>query len=1047
MITHNDIWRFLMAAVDLKSDTLAPNERFFTAASLFEGGFSIDWLQEICELKVSQILSALDHGLDRGILKKEGADRYTFKTDTARKKYTSLLTTEEKEGLGKSIATILMRETNFDNDSLELIARQLLTTASDENDCLWLIKAADHSQGKYHYDQALQCYMRAIRVLNTLKGKAADDLFIQAAIGYSKISETGADSQDVKRALGQAIVRAESGGNKAQVALLEMNMAKTEWMLWEEDAAFTHFNRGWALAQEVNDPRLMQSATNFSTFFLYWQGRYKETVQHYEKYLPEIEKYPRGQFPMMAAWVVGSAYAVTGQLTQGIGMMDAVYTHCKNQGDEFGAITMGIGIGSHLIHLGRTDEAMEYLLEAKAYNKHAPHQMFLMSMLIYLAFGYYLKKDKNKAESHLSEFLQASQRSKMSWNYFPPLLELCWAMEQGFLSRIGDLSLEKEIDKAISSKNVFLKGSGYHYKALLMQHRGASDDKTIQTLMRSIRWLKEAGDQNELARVEIALAGLHLKQGREEKTREIMKSIAGYMNNLPHLHVPESLRPMVKEHRIDRNLLREILKLADEMVTIRDFRKAARTIISKANQITGAERGAIFYLEGEGSSQKLVLRAAKNLARDDIDRPEFSESMKMIRETVETGEGRIMSAPSDSSPSGRSGDVIRGCSCVPMRLRGEIVGVMYNDNRFFGSAFKEVDLEIFNYFAVLSAIAMDNARAYDEITELNGKLLNEKQYYEEQHLEDYKFEEIIGKSTAIRQLISKLNQVSETDATVLVLGETGVGKELVARAIHRLSSRKDKPFIRVNTSALPESLISSELFGHEKGAFTGATGRHIGRFELAHTGTLFLDEISDIPLEVQVRLLRVLQNKEFERVGGKETLRSDFRLVTAANQSLKVAVQEKRFREDLYYRLNVFPIYVPPLRERREDIPLLVQFFLEIHSTKTGKETIQVSEADMKKLRAYHWPGNVRELENVVERGAILTKGIRFQMPELQEGEQMGSSRIQAVSYEENERRHLVWALEETGGKIYGKGGAADLLKLHPSTLYSKMDKLSISKP
>ena len=278
------------------------------------------------------------------------------------------------------------------------------------------------------------------------------------------------------------------------------------------------------------------------------------------------------------------------------------------------------------------------------------------------------------------------------------MLELCWAMEQGTLSRVGGLSLEKEIGTAIRSKNVFLKGFAYRYKALLLKRQGASDEKIMQALKRSIKWLEDSGSQWELTRTKMELASLHLSSGSEKKARDIMEGVAGLIENMPQSKVPENLRFLLKDLRIDRNLLREILKLAEELVTIRDYRESARTIISTANQITGAERGAIFHIEGDNSSRKLTLKAAKNLAMDDIDRPGFSDSMKMIRETADTGEGRIRSVKPDRSQAGRSREIIRDCICVPMKLRGEIVGVLYHDNRFFSSAFREADLEIFNYF-------------------------------------------------------------------------------------------------------------------------------------------------------------------------------------------------------------------------------------------------------------------------------------------------------------------------------------------------------------
>jgi transcriptional regulator with GAF, ATPase, and Fis domain len=421
--------------------------------------------------------------------------------------------------------------------------------------------------------------------------------------------------------------------------------------------------------------------------------------------------------------------------------------------------------------------------------------------------------------------------------------------------------------------------------------------------------------------------------------------------------------------------------------------------------------------------------------------------MQMISEVAKTGARRILEMDLPENPDSPDHPMIQSRICVPMTLRDKVVGVLYHDNRLLKSAFKESDLDLLAYFSAMAAIALDNAQAYDEIKRLNQKLREEKRYYEEQNLQNLHFEDLIGESAAILRVLAQIEQVAPTEATVLIQGETGVGKELVARAIHRRSPRRDKPFIRVFCNALPDSLIPSELFGHEKGAFTGAIHQRIGRFELADGGTLFLDEIGDLPLEVQVRLLRVLQSKEFERVGGSETLHSDFRLVAATNRDLDREIQVNKFRPDLYYRLNVFPIYVPPLKERREDIPLLTLYFLKRYSTKIGKTFEGIPEAEMERLVQYDWPGNVRELENIIERSTILNSGPIFRIPELGVGNSDSRGPRKDPSLEENERQHILWALQKARWRIKGSGGAAGILKIHPSTLAFRMKKLGIQRP
>ena len=311
----------------------------------------------------------------------------------------------------------------------------------------------------------------------------------------------------------------------------------------------------------------------------------------------------------------------------------------------------------------------------------------------------------------------------------------------------------------------------------------------------------------------------------------------------------------------------------------------------------------------------------------------------------------------------------------------------------------------------------------------------------------YDYEEIIGNSPLLQEVMKKVGMVAPTDSTVLILGETGTGKELICRAIHHLSRRSSKPLVKLNCAAIPSGLIESELFGHEKGAFTGAIAQKQGRFELAHEGSIFLDEIGDIPLDMQPKLLRLLQEQEFERVGGTRTIKVDTRVITATHRDLKQMVQEGTFREDLFYRLNIFPITIPPFRERREDIPLLARYFVRRVCGRLGRPDSDFSKAALQRLQEYSWPGNVRELENIVERAVILCAGGTIDAEHIQVD--VGSGPLPEGSFgtlEQVEKQHIVEALKSTGGKVGGKGGAAGLLGLKPTTLLSRMKKLGIDR-
>jgi formate hydrogenlyase transcriptional activator len=366
------------------------------------------------------------------------------------------------------------------------------------------------------------------------------------------------------------------------------------------------------------------------------------------------------------------------------------------------------------------------------------------------------------------------------------------------------------------------------------------------------------------------------------------------------------------------------------------------------------------------------------------------------------------------------------------------------------NAFMREDIEFLSQIAGQVAIAIDNAFAYRRITELSDKLTQEKLYLEDEIRSELNFEEIIGNSAVLRQVLRQVEAVAPTNSTVLIQGETGSGKELIARAVHNLSRRRAHSFVKLNCAAIPTGLLESELFGHEKGAFTGAIAQRMGRFELASQGTIFLDEVSEIPLELQPKLLRVLQEREFERLGNSRTLRTDARLIAATNRDLNAMVEEQKFRSDLFYRLNVFPIYVPPLRERKEDIPFLVRHFAQHFARNMSKELDTISTETMNAMVCYPWPGNIRELQNVIERAVILSKG-----PELQvsldglKGKSADTNGLTngLATLEEIERKHILSVLEQTNWVFAGPNGAAARLGLKRPTLQFRMQKLGISRP
>jgi len=494
--------------------------------------------------------------------------------------------------------------------------------------------------------------------------------------------------------------------------------------------------------------------------------------------------------------------------------------------------------------------------------------------------------------------------------------------------------------------------------------------------------------------------------------------------------------------------LKLLLELTNQVVSNLELRELLRTISANLRRVMNCDVVGVMLPDPDGQQLRvyaLDFPDSKGLFRE--------ESLIPIEgshpgETFRTGKPLLKSSHElDVEQSSEhyqrvAGEGVQSGCLLPLISRGRTLGVLALGRRQ-DNAFDEDEVAFLGQVASQVAMAVENALAYGEIADLRDKLAQEKLYLEDEIRGEMDFEGIVGQSSALRQVLQLVETVAPSGSTVLLLGETGTGKELIARAIHDRSRRRERTFVKLNCAAIPTGLLESELFGHERGAFTGAIAQRIGRLELADQGTLFLDEIGDIPLELQPKLLRALQEREFERLGSTRTKKVDVRLVAATNRNLETMIAEGKFRSDLYYRLNVFPIQIPPLRERPDDIPLLVRYFAQKYARRMEKQIESVPAASMKKLTRWHWPGNIRELENLIERAVILTRGSALQVPVSDLGN--GSAdKITPRITDSNQHEQLLRILRETHGRVGGTDGAAARLGLKRTTLISRMKKLGI---
>ena len=496
--------------------------------------------------------------------------------------------------------------------------------------------------------------------------------------------------------------------------------------------------------------------------------------------------------------------------------------------------------------------------------------------------------------------------------------------------------------------------------------------------------------------------------------------------------------------------LKLVLDVGRSILSNLDLQELFRSIAANARSVLRCDAVSVVLTNTDQSEARVFVLdfpESRGFAREGTVLPVEETGLWEILRTGQPMEMARMD-PADRGLAIALAEGISGAYVFPLVSRGRMLGVFAVARRG-EEGFDRDEKDLIGQIAGQVATALDNALAYREIAELRDKLAQEKLYLEDEIRTELNFAEIVGRSTALRRVLKQVETVAPTDSTVLIQGETGSGKELIARAIHALGARRGKTFVKLNCAAIPTGLLESELFGHQKGAFTGAIADRVGRFELASGGTVFLDEIGEVPLELQPKLLRVLHDREFERIGSSRTLRTDARLIAATNRDLAVMVAEGRFRADLFYRLNVFPIHVPPLRERRDDIPLLVRRFVQQLGRRMNKVVDTIPVETMTALTRYDWPGNIRELQNRIERAMILTAGPVLQVPldDLKAPAAGGMPGGPSRTLKEADRAHILAALQATGWVLGGPNGAAARLGLNRSTLQFRMKKLGIVRP
>ncbi len=880
---------------------------------------------------------------------------------------------------------------------------------------------------------------------------AEGSLYVAAVLIISRLSLLlGTNLDEPPRLLTKARMIAEDLGDRRSLALTLLMSGMFAYLADSLPAALDCLNSGIEIVESLGDEDIRQQTAEYRGIFYYIQGRYREAVDCFERAMQQAEGAQDKLFSLLFNFAVpiflGHSAALLGQFHRAIGVLDASWRRALMNAEYTYATLYQASLGLVLLRMGKRREALAHLIKARddAIEQNNNRALYITQRGVMLY--HYLEGHVEKVAEIAHGFIPTTLGKRYTWPYgpqytWPVFLEMVFRYDELGYTPAPEHIPQREMEKLIEGPNLNLRGALLRIRARQARRSGAHQREVESLLLSSEADLLQSGDPIELAKTRIEMARLKLVQKDEHAARELALKAWEGMSGFSGSGFPDDLKALVgieflmADSTRGETALGQFMDLLDEFVPSTDQDELLSRLIAGTCRFFGAERGGLFwYAEGRGKRSP-VLRAGYNLSRAETQAEDFRFKRQLITRVLGSNQPLVYTSPEKKTPQA-------AVLCLPLELRGSVQGVLYHERSYTEKDFHRFDRALLLRIARHVSSYIERIEGYCRLIEAQTSLATE----ESASATERYSHAIVAESPPMRALLEQTDQVADSEAPVLILGETGVGKELLARRIHAMSPRAQGPFVAVEFSSIPENLIESELFGHEKGAFTGADRQKPGRLELANRGTLFIDEVGDIPLSVQVKLLRTLQEKSFVRVGGTRTLISDFRLVSATNRDLKQELAAGNFREDLFYRLNVVPLLIPPLRERCDDIVRLARHFLALYARRYNKHSLKLSEAEEARLMTYRWPGNVRELQNIMERSVILSKdgGFLLELPGNPEGHPYQVAQAEVLTLDEVQRRHIKAVLDTTGGRIDGRGGAAELLGMKRTTLYARMKKLGL---
>lgn len=909
------------------------------------------------------------------------------------------------------------------------LAHEALERGDSERGRLLFYQAATRLAALHKKDEAAVLFIETVFVLSNLT--------FAAGKVFSEIEDLLHKVQDVSRSL----------GDKRSHALASLHLGWLYYFTFRREEALMALTIGAEELEDIEDSDIRSQSALFLGLNAFIKGQYREAYDHLE--IAEIHfesaKHTIPENPMIPIFF-GLCAAYLGKFHRAIGTLDFVHRLSLEHSDKaLGSILRAV-LGTILVIIGKTPQGYVHL--KKALSEAIDIQNDLGTYLARGGTAIWCFVEGRIKESYdiLKQTLIEGTKAGFVRQFASPwVLEMLYEYHRLGFDPIPDFQYTDVVDRILGGFNMHLQGVAYRLRANEALDGGADISSITHEFRKSESYLRQAGDPVQLSKTLLELAKLSMSRGNRAEASTLAKEawhcLGGYYEEFFPVELQYLLGSngeVTKDKASNKDLVEKYLEMIESLYPRESQEEIFFRVMTETCRMFGAERSGYFSFPGRHATGRPESRALFNLSPKETSSARFKASLHVIGKVFREGKPIVDKITVHETALGKK--IKRGVLCIPVEVKGRIHGVLYYDSSYLDNVFQHVDLSIAKRMARLTNIVVERRLNYLKVQHQVEALS-----YEKSQRKEGRNAEIVFRSSVMEKLLAQTDKIAVTDSTVIILGETGTGKELLAHRIHRRSRRADGAFIVVDATTIPENLIESELFGYEKGAFTGAEKRKVGSIEIAHKGTLFLDEIGELSLQAQTKLLRALQEKIVRRVGGLEPIESDFRLITATNRNLEQEIAAGRFREDLFFRLNVISLTIPPLRDRAEDAVYLVQHFVENYSKKYQRNYHQLSNDQKAAIKKYAWPGNVRELINKVESAVILSSGNRLDLALSWHKPMIPQDPFaDKPSLREVQRRYIRHVIELTHRKISGPGGAAEILGMKRTSLYSKMKALGI---